>query len=88
MGSWIYMVIIIPKAPLPHMPPPLPQTRNWKNHGDRLWKHHRDGTNLCLGSWLASFLAFGGLLLAFLSTGWSSPRFVSFGGLWSLFLRL
>lgn len=60
---------------------------------ERLWEHKGVGvwggsTNLCLGGWLAAFLALGGFLLAFLSTGWSGPRFVSFGGLWSLLLRL
>lgn len=38
------------------------------------------GAHFCLDGRLAALLALGGLLLAFLSAGWSSSRFVSFWG--------
>ena len=90
----MWLIFLIPMAPHPHLPTPAPRNQKLYRITERggLWKKHNRGVggraNLCLGGWLAAFLALGGLLLAFLGTRWSGPRFVSFGGLWSLFLRL
>lgn len=89
----MWPILIIPTAPLPHLPTPTPRNQKlYRSTGGA----GRGGSvigegghaNLCLGGRLAAFLALGGLLLAFLGSGRSSPRFVSFGGLWSLLLRL